>query len=80
MARAIFNYEQNKYSIATWLKVEIYNFLMTVLPKLIAFAVWIAIIAAIYWGVTLDLASPNYPSSNLSARHFDGLFYAREKI
>ena len=53
MARAIFNFEINKYSIATWLKVELYSLFFTVLPKLIAFAVWIAIIAAILWAVTL---------------------------
>ena len=53
IARAIFNSEINKYSIATWLKVELYTWFFTVLPKLIAFAVWIAIIAAILWEVTL---------------------------
>ncbi len=53
MARAIFNSEINKYSIATWLKVELYTWFFTVLPKLIAFAIWVAIFAAIYWAITL---------------------------
>jgi hypothetical protein len=53
IGRAIFNSEIIKYSIATWLKVELYSLFFTVLPKLIAFAVWVVIIAAIYWGVTL---------------------------
>ena len=53
IARAIFNSEINRYSFTTWLKIELYTLFFTVLPKLIAFAVWIGIIASIYWVVTL---------------------------
>ena len=52
MARSIFNSEINKYSIATWLKVELYSLFFTLLPKLIAFAVW-AVIAAVFYGAVL---------------------------
>ena len=51
MARIIFNSEINKYSLATWLKVELYTLFFTVLPHLITGGIWIAIIAAILWTV-----------------------------
>ena len=53
IARAIFNFESNKYSLATWLKVEAYTLFFTVLPHLITAVIWVAIIAAIYWAVAL---------------------------
>ena len=39
--------------IPTWLKIEAYTLFFTVLPKLITLAIWIAIIAAGLWAVTL---------------------------
>ena len=53
MAKIIFNFESNKYSLATWLKVELYTLFFTVLPHLIAAVIWIAILAIIYWAVAL---------------------------
>ena len=51
MARIIFNFESNRYSLATWLKIEAYTLFFTALPHLITGVIWIAIIAAIYWVV-----------------------------
>ena len=45
--------EYKIFFIPTWLKVEAYTLFFTVLPKLITLAIWIGIIASIYWGVTL---------------------------
>jgi hypothetical protein len=53
MARAIFNFESNRHSLATWLKIEAYTLFFTVLPKLITGAVWIVILSVILWAVTL---------------------------
>jgi hypothetical protein len=53
MARLIFNFESNKYSLATRLKVEAYTLFFTVLPHLIAAAIWVVILAAGFWAVTL---------------------------
>ena len=40
-------------NVFTWIKIEFYTLFMTVLPHLIALAVWAAIVAAIYWAVSL---------------------------
>ena len=53
MARIIFNYESNKYSFATWLKIEFYSLFFTALPHLIAAFIWVVILATILWSVTL---------------------------
>jgi hypothetical protein len=53
IARAIFNYESNKYFLSTWLKVEAYTLFFTALPHLITLAIWALIAAAFYWAVTL---------------------------
>ena len=53
MARAIFNFEANKYSLSTWLKIEAYTLFFNALPHLITLAIWIGIIVSIYWAVAL---------------------------
>lgn len=53
MAKLIFEFERNKFSLATWLKIELYTLFFTVLPHLIAVVIWVAILAAIYWAVKL---------------------------
>ena len=53
MARIIFDYESNKHSFTTWLKIEAYTLFFSVLPHLIAAVIWIAILAIIYWAVTV---------------------------
>jgi hypothetical protein len=53
IGRAIFNSELNKYSLATWLKIEAYPLFFTALPHLITLAIWALIAASFYWAVKL---------------------------
>jgi hypothetical protein len=56
MAKLMFTpspHEKRISIIPTWLKVEAYTLFFTVLPYLITLVIWIAIIAAGFWAVTL---------------------------
>jgi hypothetical protein len=39
--------------VVTWIKIEFYVFIMSILPHLITLAIWVAIAVALYWAVTL---------------------------
>jgi hypothetical protein len=46
-------FENKRSIIPTRLKIEAYTLFFTVLPHLITLAIWVVIIAVIYWAVTL---------------------------
>jgi hypothetical protein len=53
IADAMFRSSVKPNNVFTWIKIEFYTLVMTVLPHLITLAVWAVIIAAIYWTVKL---------------------------
>ena len=53
MAELLFKTSSKRTFVPTWLKIEAYTLFFEVLPQLITLTVWVAIAAAIYWGVTL---------------------------
>jgi hypothetical protein len=53
MAELMFKTSSKRTFVPTRLKIEAYTLFFTVLPHVITLAIWAAIIAVIYWAVTL---------------------------